>query len=57
MKFTDYLSSITIVFNFNESKSTYELSTNIIKTDIEKINHVITFIKLINDKYPRKITD
>ena len=55
MKFSDYLSTITIVFNLNESKSTYELSTNITKTDTDKINNVINFIKLINDKYPNKL--
>ena len=55
MKFSDYLSTITIVFNLNESKSTYEISTNITKADTDKINNVINFIKLINDKYPRKL--
>ena len=55
MKFIDYLSTITIVFNLNESKSTYEISTNITKADTDKINNVINFIKLINDKYPRKL--
>ena len=41
MKFSDYLSTITIVFNLNESKSTYEISTNITKTDTDKINSVV----------------
>ena len=43
MKFIDYLSTITIVFNLNESKSTYEISTNITKADTDKINNVINF--------------
>lgn len=41
MKFIDYLSTITIVFNLNESKSTYEISTNITKADTDKINNVV----------------
>lgn len=55
MKFTDYLSTITIVFNLNESESTYKISTNITKTDVDKINDVVNLIKLINSKYPNKL--